>query len=81
MQAEPFFYSYAYPEPEGFRDRRIAAGCWSSDFQEFTLPYEQVRAAADPEVLLTSFLQSSYDAAADLADWHRARLEREPVAP
>ena len=80
-QADAFFYSYAYPEPEGFRERRLAAGGWNDDFQEFTLPYGQVRAAADPEVLLTSFLQSTYDAAADLAEWNRARLEREPVAP
>jgi hypothetical protein len=81
VAAEPLFYSYAYPEPEGFHDRRIAAGGWNGDFQEFTLLYEQVRAAADPEVLLTSFLQSTYDSAADLAGWNRAKLEREPVAP
>jgi len=80
-QAEPFFYSYAYPEPSGFRDRPIAAGSWNGDFQEFTLPYEEVRASSDPAALLTGFFKSTYDAAADLADWDRAKLEREPVAP
>jgi len=80
-QAEPFFYSYAYPEPAPFRDRAIAAGGWNSDWQEFTLSYDEVRTAADPAALLTSFLQSTYDAAADLAEWDRPKLEREPVAP
>jgi hypothetical protein len=45
------------------------------------LPYEEVRAAADQTAVLTNFLQSTYDAAADLADWDRVKLEREPVAP
>ena len=80
-QAEPFFYSYAYPEPAGFRDRSVAAGGWNADWQEYTLSYDEVRSAADPDAVLTSFLQSTYDAAADLADWDRAKLEREPVAP
>ncbi|GAA4750720.1 DUF5996 family protein [Sphingomonas daechungensis] len=80
-KADAFFYNYAYPEPAGFRDRPIAAGGWNSDWQEFTLPYDEVRAAPDPDALLTSFLHSTYEAAADLADWDRATLEREPVAP
>jgi len=80
-QADAFFYSYAYPEPAGFRDNAIAAGGWNGDWQEFILPYEEVRSAANPEALLAGFLQSTYDAAADLADWDRVKLEREPVAP
>ena len=81
VAAEPFFYSYAYPEPAGYRDHRLLAGGFDPQWQEFTLPYAEVRAAADPERLLTGFLQSTYDAAADLANWDRKRLEREPVAP
>ena len=80
-EAESFFYSYAYPEPAGFRDHPVAAGGWNADWQEFTVSYEEVRTSADPATVLTSFLQSTYDAAADLADWDRAKLEREPVAP
>jgi Family of unknown function (DUF5996) len=80
-EAEPFFYSYAYPEPPGFRDWALAAGSWNPDWQEFTLSYDQVRRSADPTRILTSFLQSTYDAAAELGQWERARLEREPVAP
>ena len=80
-EAAPFFYSYSYPEPAGFRDRQIAAGGWDADWQEFILPYDEVRTATDPEAVLASFLKSTYDAAADLAEWDRVRLEREPVAP
>ena len=79
--AEPFFYSYAYPEPEGYRSRKLASGGFDEQWQEFILPYAEVRAAADPERLLNAFFQSTYDAAADLAHWSRATLEREPVAP
>ena len=80
-QAEPFFYSYAYPEPDGFRSAAIAHGRFDETFGEFVLPYAQVRAAADPEAMLTEFLASTYEAAANLAMWDRQALEREPVAP
>lgn len=79
--AEPFFYSYAYPEPDGFRQRRLPGGEWSSDWQEFTLGYDQVRRSGDPEAVLSEFLHSTYAAAAELAEWDREALEREPVAP
>ncbi|HZG96281.1 MAG TPA: DUF5996 family protein [Mycobacteriales bacterium] len=35
-----------------------------------------VRTAADPDALLLDFLQSTYAAAAELAQWDRAALER-----
>jgi len=81
--AAPIFYSYAYPEPDGFRGSVIKPGLAKFDeaLGEFVLPYADVRAAADPEAVLTSFLQSTYDAAANLTGWDRAALEREPVAP
>jgi hypothetical protein len=79
--ADAFFSSYAYPEPAGFREHPVSAGGWNGDWQEYILPYQEVRSAANPKALLSSFLQSTYDAAADLADWNRVRLEREPVAP
>jgi hypothetical protein len=80
---EPIFYSYAYPEPEGFRTARVvpAAAVFDETLGEFVLPYEAVRNARNPEAELMQFLQSTYDAAADLARWDRAALEREPVAP
>jgi hypothetical protein len=81
IAAEPFFYGYAYPEPAGYRQAPVSFGRFDETFGEFVLPYSEVRAASDPAARLTGFLQSTYDAAADLAHWDRARLEREPVAP
>jgi hypothetical protein len=76
--AEAAFYSYAYPEPEGFAKATIqpAEAFYSDTFREFMLPYDAVRTAADPDAALMSFLQSTYVAAADLAKWDRAALER-----
>lgn len=79
--AEPFFYGYAYPEPDGFRSAKVAHGRFDEQWQEFTLPYAEVRASADPERMLLEFLETTYAAAADLGRWARAALEREPVAP
>jgi hypothetical protein len=79
--AEPFFYSYIYPEPDGYRSAKVAHGHFDETFGEFILPYEQVRASDDPDRMLLDFFQSTYDAAADLAHWDRSALEREPVAP
>jgi hypothetical protein len=81
--ADPIFYSYAYPEPEGFRTANLApaAARFDQSLGEFILPYEKVRQAADPEAELMAFLQSSYDAAADLGRWDRSALEREVAAP
>ncbi|WP_294124066.1 DUF5996 family protein [Sphingomonas sp.] len=80
---DPIFYSYAYPEPAGFREAIVvpdAAG-FDTTLGEYTLPYKAVRKAADPAAELMGFLQSTYDVAADLAKWDRQALEREPVAP
>src|SRR3954462_4705965 len=79
--AEPFFYSYVYPEPEGYRAAKVAHGRFDETYGEFVLPYAEVRAADDPALMLRDFFQSTYDAAADLAHWDRAALERRPVAP
>jgi len=79
---EPIFYSYAYPEPEGFKDApaRPAGAYYNTDFREFVLPYEAVRASEDPDRDLSRFLQDTYEAAANLADWDRASLERAAAA-
>ena len=78
---EPFFYSYAYPEPDGFRSRAPSSGAYDETYGEFVLPYAEVRASPDPGRMLGEFLQSTYDAAAELAKWDREALERAPVAP
>ena len=81
VAAEPFFYSYIYPEPDGYRATRLAHGRFDEGFGEFILPYAEVQAASDPETMLLDFFQATYDAAANLAKWDRSALEREPVAP
>lgn len=70
------FYSYAYPEPAGFREARVPRGAYfEKSLGEFILPYEAVRTAADPDALLLDFLSSTYGAAADAGHWDRAALE------
>jgi hypothetical protein len=70
------FYSYAYPQPPGFADRRVPGGArFDQGLGEFILPYDQVRNSADPDALLLDFVSSTYEAAADLAKWDRDALE------
>jgi len=79
----PAFYCYAYPEPAGFRAAKVKpdAAFFSEALGEFILPYDAVRTAADPDKALLEFLQSSYEAAANAANWDRAALECAPGKP
>lgn len=79
---EAAFYAYAYPEPDGFREAVVApeAAYFHEELGEFILPYEAVR-AADPDAALLTFLQTTYEAAADLARWNRPALERASPSP
>ena len=79
----PAFYSYAYPEPAGFRATRVRpdAAFFSEALGEFILPYEAVRTAARPDQSLLEFLQTTYEAAANAAKWDRAALECAPGQP
>jgi hypothetical protein len=74
----PAFYAYAYPEPPGFAAARVRpdGAFYSKDLGEFILPYARVRESSSPDDTLLEFLQSTYEAAADLAKWDRAALER-----
>jgi Family of unknown function (DUF5996) len=74
----PAFYAYAYPEPPGFADARVApdGAFYSQDFHEFVLPYDRVRKSVKPDEALLEFLQVTYEAAADLGSWDRSALER-----
>ena len=76
--SDPVFYAYAYPEPNGFAQAPAspAPASYDAGFGEFLLPYETVRQAAAPDYLLLEFLQSTYEAAADLGRWPRGDLER-----
>ena len=80
--AEGSFYAYAYPEPPGFAEWRVDPrdAHYDRNLGEFLLPYEAVRRARDPEATLLSFLQCTYEAAADLGRWDRAALETSGTA-
>ena len=79
--AEGSFYAYAYPVPDGFAAWPVvpAEAYFDEQLGEFLLPYAAVRRATDPDALLLSFFQSTYEAAADLASWDRASLEVPPA--
>jgi Family of unknown function (DUF5996) len=74
---EAAFYAYIYPEPAGFKDAPVkpAEAYYHQELGEFILPYEKVRQAPDPDKAVMDFLQSTYQAAADLAGWDRDNLE------
>ena len=74
----PVFYSYAYPEPDGYAEAGIrpAGASYNAALREFVLPYDAVREAHSPDDALLEFLQSTYEAAADLGRWDRPSLER-----
>ncbi len=73
----PAFYAYAAPEPEGYAQRRVLpeAAFYHPELKEFILMYDEVRHARSPERTLLDFLQSTYEAGADLARWDRKALE------
>lgn len=74
----PVFYSYAYPEPAGFSKASVGpdAAFYSTDLREFILAYDIVRQSKSPDGTLLDFLQTTYEAAVNLAQWDRASLER-----
>ncbi|HSP17222.1 MAG TPA: DUF5996 family protein [Thermoanaerobaculia bacterium] len=80
---EPAFYAYAVPEPAGLKETRIEppAAYYHRQLGEFILPYEAVRTAPDPDRMIASFVDSTYDRAATLAKWDRAALERPRARP
>ncbi|MGZ4964032.1 MAG: DUF5996 family protein [Limisphaerales bacterium] len=77
---QPAFYSYVYPEPEGFSSARIEGpgAFYHPKLREFLLPYDEVRKSANPAEAILDFAQSTYEAAADLGHWDRHALEDSP---
>lgn len=75
----PLFYSYAYPEPEGFAAAAVEPeeAFYSNALREWVLPYDAVRDAPSPDDALLAFLQTTYEAAAELGRWDRSALERD----
>ena len=74
----PAFYSYAYPEPPGYAEAGVLPreAYYQRDLREFVLPYEAMRAAPRPDQTLLDFLQTTYEAGADLGGWDRKALEK-----
>jgi Family of unknown function (DUF5996) len=72
------FYTYAAPEPAGFAKRVVnpARAFYDPHLKEFLLRYDDVRTSTAPREVLLQFLQSTYDAGAELGDWDRKQLER-----
>jgi uncharacterized protein DUF5996 len=75
------FYAYAYPQPAGIEHAAVQPehAFWSAEMREFLLPYDDVRTSADPDAALRAFLQSTYEAAADLSGWDRDLLELKAI--
>jgi hypothetical protein len=73
------FYCYAAPAPKGLDGAKIqpAQAFYDHKLGEFILLYEDLRQSPSPDAALLNFLQSTYDAAANLADWDRRTLERQ----
>jgi hypothetical protein len=74
----PAFYAYAYPSDAEFGKQAVEPqeAFWSEEMGEFFLKYEDVQKSANPEKVLLSFLQSTYEAAAKTSKWNRTTLER-----
>ncbi|MGA2213933.1 MAG: DUF5996 family protein [Bryobacteraceae bacterium] len=74
----PAFYSYTTPEPAGFKTYSVLPkqARYDTNIGEFLLMYDEIRGAVSPESELMDFLQTTYEAGANLAKWDRAALER-----
>jgi Family of unknown function (DUF5996) len=77
-KSPPTFYAYAYPEPQGYAAHCVepADAHYDTTAREFLLPYEALCSAPNPDQMLLRFLQTTYEAAADLGHWDRGALDR-----
>lgn len=75
----PAFYAYAYPSDASFGEQAVLPNeaFYSKEMGEFFLKYEDVQKSSTPEETLYSFLQSTYEAAANTSNWDRAKLEKQ----
>jgi len=67
----PAFYAYGYPQPSGCDGVvcRPEDTSWIPEAGLFVLRYDAVREAPDPVEAITEFLESTYEACAELMDW------------
>lgn len=74
---QAMFYAYCYPTPDAFGKQKVepAEAYYSNEMGEFILPYDIVQQSPNPERTLLSFLQTTYNAAANTGNWNRHELE------
>ena len=75
---DPAFYVYAAPEPQGFSGANVRPdeAFYHPQMREFLLMYDDVRQSDSPRSAVMDFLQSTYEAGANLGNWNRTELER-----
>jgi len=75
----PVFYAYAYPSDSKFGEQKIAPSeaFYSAEMGEFFLKYQDVQKSSDPEKMLFDFLQTTYEAAVNISNWNRTKLEKQ----
>jgi hypothetical protein len=78
---EAAFFAYTWPQPAGIEAAAVEPGAWSPQLGEFLLPYESVRTAPDPRRALLDFLETTYRAGAERADWPAELADEFPPAP
>ena len=69
----PAYYSFTYPQPKGIENSSIkpAAARWDNSLGLFVLDYDDVRQSKNPENTLYIFLESTYKAGSELAQWEK----------
>jgi len=71
------FYAYAAPVPEGLDQAvLLGKGRFDAKLGEFILDYADARDSEDAASTVLQFLEETYSAAADAAQWDRAALDR-----
>ena len=74
----PSFYAYSYPGVAAFGEQDVEPrqAFWSDEMGEYLLKYDDLIKSTNPEKVLLSFLQSTYQAAVNTSKWDRSKLER-----
>ncbi|MHA7131873.1 DUF5996 family protein [Algoriphagus namhaensis] len=74
---EPSFYAYCYPNLPEFKEEPVQPkeAYWNEALGEFMLSYAAVQKSPDGHKKLLEFCNSTYHAAAKVANWDRDALE------
>jgi hypothetical protein len=74
----PVFYAYAYPSGASFGEQKVLPkeAFYSPEMGEFFLKYEDVQNSENPEKTLHDFLRTTYEAATNISEWDRPKLEK-----